>query len=129
MDSADLATPVDGKPWITEKEAAYDLETQKLVVAAQIGVFFKINPQITNRVGLSIFSQLRWLGPVRSKFFCDSLRQEHLQERLIGNVPLVCQKPKLLNHGSGEAKRNGLKRGTQIGENDVLSLLPVHIVS
>ena len=41
MDSADLATPVDCKPRIAEKEATYDLETPKTVVAAEIGVFFK----------------------------------------------------------------------------------------
>jgi len=34
MDSADLATPVDCMPRITENEATYDLETSQTVVAA-----------------------------------------------------------------------------------------------
>ena len=41
MDSADLATPVDGKPWITEKGATCDLKTSKKVATVEIGVFFK----------------------------------------------------------------------------------------
>jgi|CXWL01.1.fsa_nt_gi hypothetical protein len=34
MDSTNLATPVGCKPRITKKEATYDLETPKKVVAA-----------------------------------------------------------------------------------------------
>ena len=63
MDSADLATPVDCKPRIAEKEATYDLETPKTVVAAEIGVFFRRNPPTQNHVGFPIFSQLQWFGP------------------------------------------------------------------
>ena len=62
MDSADLATPVDCKPRIAEKEATYDLETPKTVVAAEIGVFFRRNPPTQNHVGFPIFSQLQWFG-------------------------------------------------------------------
>lgn len=55
----------------------------------------------------------------------EALHEELLEERRVGNVPLVGEDRELPDHGFGKAKRDGAKRRLEVREGSQLRYLPV----